>query len=104
MENKLVCTIKKDKVVDFTKYGFEFENYSNDWNYIDGYKRIMIHQNGKVVFNCMNIKAIAIACKMYQDGIIDFTNVSRMKKHCVILDNEEYELIMREREKKKNAN
>lgn len=98
MENKLVCILKDDKAV-LTKYGLQFEY--KEWNYYDGVKRIMIHPDGKVVFNCMTIKSIAIVCKMYKDGIIDFTNVNKLKKHCVILDDEEYELIMRERNKKK---
>ena len=101
---KLVCILKNDKA-DLTKYGLQLDG--KEWNYYDGCKRIMIHPNGKVVFNCMTIKSIAIACKLYQDGIIDFANVSKfskLKKHCIFLDNEEYEFIMKEREKKKNAN
>ena len=52
----------------------------------------------KVVFNISTVDSIKVICEMYKDGAISFEPNVKIKRHYLVLTDEEYKLVMEKRE------
>ena len=96
-QNKFVCIAKPN--VDFTKYGLKDDK--TDYNlFLNGLLRIRVNKKGmrKVVFNISTVDSIKVICEMYKDGAISFEPNVKIKRHYLVLTDEEYKLVMEKRE------
>lgn len=84
---------------DLADYGFTYSPKSQWYEGYWQYRRIRIDRNGFIAMYSVHVDSLEKFAQLVADKRIEFIDLTAVKKHCVYLNDQEWEELLKKREK-----